>query len=456
MRRLDCYVENHCAHFPSVRTIHCSETSCSVCLQAHNCTMVQAFRSNSALKARFVAGVSAVLLLSVCVAFSLSRATSPRPLPSELDMEASDANFLLNSLPTMSAPEVKAPAPAPKVKKVTKDAPTSEEAIMQHDIDSLKKNLKVHLEKETSDHIQLNNLETDRAKATRVEQSLEAKIAAEKLQLSALQGHTVAAHTPASSLASTESFQPKHDVANLVAPASADKKAESAMMKALQSAPVPSQMKSKVSSDIRKVSGVLSADAKQKEALAKIEMKISNLEAAEARDKASLSQVNGLRAKLRGAAEILTAREAKIASELSSYQSKQDQLAPIVHRDEVRDNKLKSLVSAISRKAILRAKAQPVKSSLFQDGPIILTKLAQSVAELSHNSQPTDLTFTSLAGVSVDSIKAEISANEESLAKVQNYLKTVDSEERAFKKDLEVTKRQEKPIRAGIKAMADI
>jgi hypothetical protein len=419
--------------------------------KAHNFTMVQAFRSNSALKARFVVGVSMVLLLSICVAVCLSWATSPKPHPSELDMEANDANFLLNSLPTMSAPEVKAPAPAPKVKKVTKDAPTSEEAIMQHDIDSLKKNLKVHLEKETSDHIQLNNLETDREKATRVEQSLEAKIASEKLELSALQGHVVAAQTPASPLASAQKV-PKKDVA----PAAADKKAESAMMKALQSAQLPSQMKSKVSSDMRKVSGVLSADSKQKEALARIEMKIADLQATEARDKASLTQVNGLRAKLRGAAEILKAHEVKIASELSAYQSKQDQLAPIVQRDEVRDNKLKSLVSAISRKSVLRAKAQPVKSSLFQVGPVILTKLAQSVAELSHSSQPTDLTFTSLAADTVDSIKAEISANEASLAKVQNYLKTVDTEERAFKKDLEVTKRQEKPIRAGIKAMADI
>jgi hypothetical protein len=419
--------------------------------------MVQAFRSNSALKARFVVGVSVVLLLSICVAISLPQATSPQPRPSVLDMESNDANFLLNSLPTMAAPEVKAPAPAPKVKKVaTKDAPTSEEAIMQHDIDSLKKNLKVHLEKETSDHIQLNNLKIDKEKATRVEQSLEAKIAAEKLQLSALQGHAVAPPMAASSLVSTESFQLKKGVVTLDASASADKKAESAMMKALHSAPLPSQMKSKVSSDMRKVSGVLSADAKQKAALARIEMKISNLEAAEARDKASLAQVNSLRAKLRGAATILKAHQEKIASELSTYQSKQDQLAPIVQRDEVRDNKLKSLVSAISRKEVLRANAQPVKSSLFQVGPVILTKLAQSVAELSHSSQPTDLTFTSLAADSADSIKAEISANEASLAKVQNYLKTVDSEERAFKKDLEVTKRQEKPIRAGIKAMADI
>ena len=34
-----------------------------------------------------------------------------------------------------------AQVPAPKAKKVTKDEPTSEGAIMQHDIDSLKKNL---------------------------------------------------------------------------------------------------------------------------------------------------------------------------------------------------------------------------------------------------------------------------------------------------------------------------
>jgi len=141
---------------------------------------------------------------------------------------------------------------------------------------------------------------------------------------------------------------------------------------------------------------------------------------------------------------------------LQGYQSKQDQLAPIVQRAEVRDNKLKSLVSAISRKAVLRAKTQPVTSSLLEVGPVILTELAQSVAELSHNSQPTDLTFTSLSAESADSVEAEISANEASLAKVQKYLKTVDSEERAFKKDLEMTQRQEKPIRAGIKAMADI
>jgi len=420
--------------------------------------MVQAFRSSSALKVRFVAGVSLVLLLSVCLAVSLSRASSSRPVPSVLDMESNDANFLLNSLPSMATvPEAAAaPAPSPKAKKVTKDAPTSEEAIMQHDIDSLKKNLKVHLEKETSDHIQLSNLKTDKEKATQVEQSLEAKIAAEKLQLSALQGHAEALHTPASALVSTQSFSPKKDVTAPVSSAAADKQAQSAMMKALHSAQLPSQMKSKVSRDMRKVDSVLSADAKQKEALARIEMKISNLEAAEARDKASLSEVTSLRAKLRGTAEILNTHLVQDVSKLQGYQSKQDQLAPIVQRDEVRDNKLKSLVSAISRKAVLRAKTQPVTSSLLQVGPVILTELAQSVAELSHNSHPTDLTFTSLSAESVDSVEAEISANEASLAKVQKYLKTVDSEERAFKKDLEMTQRQEKPIRAGIKAMADI
>jgi len=367
-------------------------------------------------------------------------------------MEANDANFLLNSLPSMAAaPDTPAPAPAPKAKKVNKDEPTSEGAIMQHDIDSLKKNLKVHLEKETSDHIQLNALKTDKSKAILVEHSLEAKIAAEKIQLNALEGNGDSVHAPASVAASAES-QSKTVVASVVA----DKKAHAAMLQALQNARVPSQMKSKVDSDIKKVRGVLLADAKQQQALASIEMKISNLQAAEGRDKASLTEVNSLRAKLRGAAQILKANLVTDSTKLQGYEAKQDQLAPIVRQNQLRDKKLKSLVSAISRKALLNAKTRPVKTSLFELGPVILTELAQSVAESSHNSLPTDLTFTSLAAESVDSIKAEIKSNEASLAKVQGYLKTVDSEERAFRKDLETTQMQEKPIRAGIKAMADI
>lgn len=414
--------------------------------------MVQAFRSNSAMKVRFVVGISVVLLLSICLGVSLSHVTSPRPLPTELDMEANDANFLLNSLPSMAAaPDTPAPAPAPKAKKVTKDEPTSEGAIMQHDIDSLKKNLKVHLEKETSDHIQLNALKTDKSKAILVEHSLEAKIAAEKIQLNALEGNGDSVHAPASVAASADS-QSKTVVASVVA----DKKAHAAMLQALQNARVPSQMKSKVDSDIKKVRGVLLADAKQQQALASIEMKISNLQAAEGRDKASLTEVNSLRAKLRGAAQILKANLVTDSTKLQGYEAKQDQLAPIVRQNQLRDNKLKSLVSAISRKALLNAKTRPVKTSLFELGPVILTELAQSVAESSHNSLPTDLTFTSLAAESVDSIKAKIKSNEASLAKVQGYLKTVDSEERAFRKDLETTQMQEKPIRAGIKAMADI
>jgi hypothetical protein len=419
--------------------------------------MVQAVRSNSAMKFRFLAGISVVLLLSACVAVSLSRATSPQPLPTELDMEANDANFLLNSLPSMAtAPDAPAPVIAPKAKKAAKNEPTSEESIMQHDINSLKKNLKVHLEKETSDHMQLNTLQMDKSKAILVEQSLEAKIAAEKIQLSALEGHVVAVHAAAPVPASTTKSQSQKVVADVVASVSADKKAHAAMIKALQNAHVPSQVKSKVYRDIKKVQGVLSADAKQQQVLAGIEMRISNSEAAEARDKASIAQVNSLRSKLRGAAQILKTTLVKDATKLQAYVAKQDRLAPIVLQNEARDKKLKSLVSAISRKGALSTKSRPVKTSLFELGPVILTELAQSVAELAHHSLPTDLTFTSLAAETVDSIRAEISSNEASLSKVQSYLKTVDSEERAFRKDLKTTQMQEKPIRAGIKAMADI
>jgi hypothetical protein len=315
----------------------------------------------------------------------------------------------------------------------------------------------VHLEKETSDHIQLSTLKTDKDKAILVEQSLEAKISAEKIQLNALEGHGSAAHAPLSVMASTENSESHKAIASsLVTSAASDRKAQSAMVKALQSAQVPSEMKSKVSSDIRKVRNVLLEDSKEKEALARIEMKISNVAAKQAADKASLAQVTSLRAKLRGAAQILKAQIVQDASLLQDYSAKQDQLAPIVRQDEVRDKKLKSLVSAIARKNVLRGKNEPVKTSLLEFGPVILTELAQSVAEMSHNMEPSDLTFSSLADESVDSIKAEIRTNEASLSKVQNYLKTVDSEERAFRKDLRTTQRQEKPIRAGIKAMADI
>jgi hypothetical protein len=421
--------------------------------------MVQAFRSNTPVKVRFALGMAFVVFTSMCLAFSLSRVTTSRPQPTELDMESNDANFLLNSLPPMaSAPEPPVPAPVKKAKKAAKDdEPTSETAIMQHDIDSLKHNLKVHLEKETSDHIQLSTLKTDKDKAILVEQSLEAKIAAEKIQLNALEGHGSAAHAPLSVMASTENSESHKAIASsLVTSAASDRKAQSAMVKALQSAQVPSKMKSKVSSDIRKVRNVLLEDSKEKEALARIEMKISNVAAKQAADKASLAQVTSLRAKLRGAAQILKAQIVQDASLLQDYSAKQDQLAPIVRQDEVRDKKLKSLVSAIARKNVLRGKNEPVKTSLLEFGPVILTELAQSVAEMSHNMEPSDLTFSSLADESVDSIKAEIRTNEASLSKVQNYLKTVDSEERAFRKDLRTTQRQEKPIRAGIKAMADI
>lgn len=421
--------------------------------------MVQAFRSNTPVKVRFALGMAFVVFTSMCLAFSLSRVTTSRPQPTELDMESNDANFLLNSLPPMaSAPEPPVPAPVKKAKKAAKDdEPTSEAAIMQHDIDSLKHNLKVHLEKETSDHIQLSTLKTDKDKAILVEQSLEAKIAAEKIQLNALEGHGSAAHAPLSVMASTENSESHKTIASsLVTSAASDRKAQSAMVKALQSAQVPSEMKSKVSSDIRKVRNVLLEDSKEKEALARIEMKISNVAAKQAADKASLAQVTSLRAKLRGAAQILKAQIVQDASLLQDYSAKQDQLAPIVRQDEVRDKKLKSLVSAIARKNVLRGKSEPVKTSLLEFGPVILTELAQSVAEMSHNMEPSDLTFSSLADESVDSIKAEIRTNEASLSKVQNYLKTVDSEERAFRKDLRTTQRQEKPIRAGIKAMADI
>lgn len=421
--------------------------------------MVQAFRSNTPVKVRFALGMTFVVLTSMCLAFSLSQVTTQRPQPTELDMESNDANFLLNSLPPMaSAPDPPVPAPVKKAKKAAKDdEPTSETAIMQHDIDSLKHNLKVHLEKETSDHIQLSNLKTDKDKAILVEQSLEAKIAAEKIQLNALEGHVSAAHAPLSVMASTENSESHKAIASsLVTSAASDRKAQSAMVKALQSVQVPSKMKSKVSSDIRKVRNVLLDDSEQKEALARIEMKISNVAAKQAADKASLAQVTSLRAKLRGAAQILKAQIVQDVSLLQDYSAKQDQLAPIVRQDEVRDKKLKSLVSAIARKNVLRGKNEPVKTSLLEFGPVILTELAQSVAEMSHNMEPTDLTFSSLADESVDSIKAEIRTNEASLSKVQNYLKTVDSEERAFRKDLRTTQRQEKPIRAGIKAMADI
>jgi hypothetical protein len=434
-------------------TCHSLQERLQCLWKVRDLTMVQAVRSNSAMKFRFLVGISVVMLLSACVAVSLSRATSPQPLPTELDMEANDANFLLNSLPSMAtAPDAPVPVIAPKAKKVAKNEPTSEESIMQHDIDSLKKNLKVHLEKETSDHIQLNALKTDKKKAMQVEQSLESKIAAEKIQLSALEGHVLAAHAPAAIPASITTSQTQKVVASV----SADKKAHAAMLKALQNAHVPSQVKSKVDSDIKKVQGVLSADAKQQQALAGIEMKISNLEAAEARDKASIAQVNSLRSKLRGAAQILKTNLVKDATKLQTYVAKQDHLAPIVLQNEARDKKLKSLVSAISRKTALSPKSRPVKTRLFETGPVILTELAQSVAELAHHSLPTDLTFTSLAAETVDSIKAEIRSNEASLSKVQSYLKTVDSEERAFRKDLKSTQMQEKPIRAGIKAMADI
>jgi hypothetical protein len=290
-----------------------------------------------------------------------------------------------------------------------------------------------------------------------VEQSLEAKIAAEKIQLNALEGHVSTVSAPASSLASTsDKSNPSISAATPVASAHADKMAQDAMIKALKSVHVPRQMKSKLSSDIKKVRNVLKADQLQKEALAKIEMKISTLQAAEAQDKASLADVSKLQAKLKGAAQILSSRVQKDASKLQGFIIKQDQLASAVRRDEVRDQKLKSLVSAISKKKVLLAEKAPVKTTLFQLRPVILTELAQSVAVMSHNSQPTDLTFTSLAAESVDSIKAEITANEASLASVQKYIKTVDSEERAFRKDLEETKLQEKPIRAGLKAMADI
>jgi hypothetical protein len=327
---------------------------------------------------------------------------------------------------------------------------------MQHDIDSLKKNLKVHLEKETSDHIQLNALKTDKNKATLVEQSLEAKIAAEKIQLSALEGHAAALPAAAPVPVSIEKSRSPKIVSSSVSSASADKRAHAAMMKALQNAHVPSHMKSKVYSDMKKVQNVIRADGIQQHALANIEMRISNLQAAQARDKASLTQVNGLRAKLRGAAQILKSDLVKDETTLQGYVTKQDHLAPIVLQNEARDKKLKSLVSAISRKAALSPKSQPVKTRLFELGPVILTELAQSVAEFSHSLQPTDLTFTSLDAVTVDSIKQEIESNEASLSKVQGYLKTVDSEERAFRKDLKTTQMQEKPIRAGIKAMADI
>ena len=149
---------------------------------------------------------------------------------------------------------------------------------------------------------------------------------------------------------------------------------------------------------------------------------------------------------------------AKEASRLNGYVAKQDQLAPIVQRDEARDQKLKTLVSAIWKKKVdLEAKPQqPVRTRLFELGPVILTELAQSVAELSHSSQPTDLTFTNLVAESTGTIKDEMSANEVSLAKVKAYLKTVDSEERAFREDLKLVQKQEIPIRAGLKAMADI
>lgn len=310
--------------------------------------MVQAFRSNSAIQVRFVVGMSVVILISMCVAVSLSRATAHQPQPTELDMEANDANFLLNSLPSMAKSyDTPSPAPVPqKAKKATDNAPTSEADIMQHDIDSLKKNLKAHLMKETSDHIQLNNLKTDRDKAMLVEQSLEAKIAAEKIQLNALEGHVSTVSAPASSLASTsDKSNPSISAATPVASAHADKMAQDAMIKALKSVHVPHQMKSKLSSDIKKVRNVLKADQLQKEALAKIEMKISTLQAAEAQDKASLADVSKLQAKLKGAAQILSSRVQKDASKLQGFIIKQDQLASAVRRDEVRDQKLKSLVS---------------------------------------------------------------------------------------------------------------
>jgi hypothetical protein len=438
---------------------------------AHNLTMVQAFRSNTPVKVRFALGMTFVVLTSMCLAFSLSRVTSPRSQPTELDMEHNDAEFLLNSLPPMaSAPDPPVPAAAKKAKKAAKDdEPSSETSIMQHDVASLKHNLKVHLEKETSDHIQLSNLNTDKDKAILAEQTIEAKIAAEKIQLNALEGHAGAAHGAltgggnpplagplVASKATEQSESHKATASSMVTSAASDRQAQSAMVKALKSVQVPSKMKSKVSSDIRKVRNVLLEDSKQKEALARIEMKISNMVAKQASDKASLAQVTSLRAKLKGAAQILKAEVVQDASILSDYSAKQDQLAPIVRQDEVRDKKLQSLVSAISRKSVLRSEKAPVKTSLLEFGPVILTELAQSVAEVSHNVEPTDLTFSSLADVSVNSIKAEMSANEASLAKVRNYIKTVDSEERAFRQDLRQTQRQEIPIRAGIKAMADI
>ena len=424
--------------------------------------MVQAIRPRSSIKVRFLVGISSVILVSMCVAASLSRATSAPPRPAELaDMESNDANFLLNALPSMKhIPAAPSHVTAPKVKKVTKAEPTSEASIMQHDIDSLKKNLKTHLEKETSDHIQLNTLHTDKEKATQVEHSLEAKIAAEKLQLRALEGHPAAARSPAPAQAPTASKQsvPSPISAASAAATASDKKAQAAMLKALQSVKVPSHMKSHLSSDVRKVRSVIARDAQQKQVLAGVEMKISNVEASEARDKASLHQLTLLEAKLKGAAHILRSRVAKEASRLNGYVAKQDQLAPIVQRDEARDQKLKTLVSAIWKKKVdLEAKPQqPVRTRLFELGPVILTELAQSVAELSHSSQPTDLTFTNLVAESTDTIKDEMSANEVSLAKVKAYLKTVDSEERAFREDLKLVQKQEIPIRAGLKAMADI
>jgi len=423
--------------------------------------MVQAIRSRTSMKVRFAVGISAAILLSMCVAASLSRVTSAPPRPSELaDMESSDADFLLKALPTMKyIPPAPASGTAAKVKKVSKPAPTSEASIMQHDIDSLKKNLKTHLEKETSDHIQLNNLHADKEKATQVEHSLEAKIAAEKLQLRALEVPAPAALVPAPAQVSTVATKAalSQAAAASVAAATSDKKTQAAMLKALRSVQVPSQMKSKLSNDILKVRDVLARDSMQQQALAGVEMQISNVEASEARDKASLTQVTRLEGRLKGAAQILASRLAKEAGKLKGYAAKENQLAPIVQRDETRDQKLKALVSAISKKAALKSKAQPpVRTRLFQLGPVILTELAQGVAELSHNSQPTDLTFTNLVAESADTIKDQISAHEASLAKVEKYLETVDTEERAFREDIKQVQKQEIPIRAGLKAMADI